>query len=193
MTTAKRRSSADTTMGGRMTASILMMLLLIVVLQLHTVTCQPLEYCDDKPCRIPVNSQSCAQLKKNNDFLGTCCHLQDIQGTGGCRVVVSGPGATCGWTPKCPGTCPTGSGCNIQYQTASTEECGSDRYNVLTNPSGPITCESPEAEASEPAPSPTSQSSSGVKSTKTTRTFKATAAYIIVSSTIMVVISVAIY
>ena len=92
-----------------------------------------LQFCDDRPCIIPL-AESCRSLKRNNNFFGSCCFLEDIVGTGGCRVSVYGAG-NCAWWPKC-GQCTDSDkfGCGIDYQTKNAEACPVDRFNVLNKP-----------------------------------------------------------
>ena len=136
--------------------SYLLQLLLSAVVVVVVVDSQPIEFCGDNACRIPL-ADSCADMKANNDFFGLCCYMEDIVGTGGCRIIVTASG-NCAWSPKC-GSCPPNGKCNIDHQTTNTDPCPTDKYNVLANPSPPAPCPTP-ATTQPPAPSPTTSSSS---------------------------------
>ena len=100
----------------------------------------PIQFCGDQPCIIPL-AVSCSYLKQNMQFFGSCCHLEDIIATGGCRVNVNNNG-NCAWSPKC-GPCDPSEGCNIEYETRSVQPCEVDRFRVLGGTRPPVETPSP--------------------------------------------------
>ena len=132
----------------------LLLLLLSIVQQVNSQAGSAnVQFCgDDKSCRIAF-TESCAQLKRNNIFIGNCCHLEEIVGTGGCRLIVNGRNGICGFTPRC-GPCDPAKGCNVEYQTGINEECPNDRFEVLAGNDNDEPCPT-EAPDEDDAPAPT--------------------------------------
>ena len=173
--------TSSTTPAAATTLQMLMLttttlLLLTTMMHVDLVHGQVnVEFCGvEKECRIPINDESCKQLSIRYNFFGSCCHLQDIPGTGGCRIVVTASG-NCGWTPKCSNTkCKESTKCNIEFQTKNTEECGSDRYNVLSQvqePPKPCPTEAPLAASTTDAPATSTATRTMTTMTMTTILF----------------------
>jgi hypothetical protein len=113
------------TLSTRLASSLWMT---VSLLSLSSVFAQKIQFCGDAECRIPL-AESCSGLKSNHEFFGSCCHLEDIVGTGGCRVTVWN--GNCAWARKCGECNQEAEGCNIEYRTASTQQCETDRFRVL--------------------------------------------------------------
>jgi hypothetical protein len=100
---------------------------------LDATLAQPITYCGQKPCLVPVNVLSCERMLTEYTFLGSCCRLTDIPQTGGCRVEVGAKG-NCLWTPRC-GVCDTrtesGIKCNHEYSTNTDDACPDLEYDAL--------------------------------------------------------------
>ena len=84
-------------------ASVLLTALLLSTFVVVPVNSQTdmVNYCGTKPCIEPVR-MSCDEMMERYEFQGSCCSLEDIPQTGGCRVTVSF--GNCFWYPWC-GTC----------------------------------------------------------------------------------------
>ena len=78
-------------------------------------------YCGSKPCIEPVR-MSCEEMMELYQFQGSCCSLEIIPATGGCRVTVSF--GNCFWYPWC-GTCDEeeekASRCNNIFETDANQ------------------------------------------------------------------------
>ena len=182
-------SSLTTTTTSTRVLSLLLLVLAVLLLPPKSTTTTTLllfvqaqvnvEFCGvEKACRIPINDESCKQLQLRYNFFGSCCHLEEVPGTGGCRVIVTA-GGNCGWTPKCSNTvCKESTKCNIEFQTQNTEVCGVDNYNVLSQvqePPKPCPTEAPELpEPTEPPAKSGSTSTFTRTRTITTRTMTMT-------------------
>jgi hypothetical protein len=105
-----------------------MMKYLLVLLSSTFLSATALTYCGFTPCIVPL-ALSCEELVADYDFQGSCCSLEDIPGTGGCRVRVAGKG-NCAWTPKC-GLCDPANKCNEEQKTDSEDVCEESIYDPL--------------------------------------------------------------
>jgi len=83
--------------------SVLTAIFSVLVNLVVTVNSQTdmLNYCGTKPCIEPVR-MSCQEMMDRYQFQGSCCSMQSIPQTGGCRITVSF--GNCFWYPWC-GTC----------------------------------------------------------------------------------------
>lgn len=91
-----------------------------------------LNYCGSKPCIEPVR-MSCEEMIERYRFQGSCCSMESMPATGGCRVTVSF--GNCFWYPWC-GTCDEDeevtSRCNNIFETdANQRPCPSGDFNPL--------------------------------------------------------------
>eukprot|EP00536_Pseudo-nitzschia_multiseries_P005039 jgi/Psemu1/303081/fgenesh1_kg.91_\ len=98
-------------------------------------------YCGDEPCFIPLRS-SCQDLIDNYKFQGSCCALEIIPATGGCRITVGF--GNCFWYPFC-GDCPVDGDlfvqdkCNIIHETdAVAKVCPKFDYDPLQIQNDPL-------------------------------------------------------
>lgn len=89
---------------------------------------QRLTNCGLAACVIPLNSISCLELLETYTFQGSCCSLEDIPATGGCRIRVAGAG-NCVWTPNCEACLSTSSEECWVYETSTTDECPVLQYD----------------------------------------------------------------
>lgn len=175
-TITRRRSRSSPLFVLSSSHSLLLRMLLLIssstMIVQHVASQNTIQYCGDlKECRIVIEALTCTKLAKEYDFFGSCCHLEDIPGTDGCRVRVHAKG-NCAWISKCnPSQCDPIYGCNIEYQTDNTDECPNDRYEVL-NPDSvaanddDLVCPTSAPTVAEdndkprrPAPAPSSSSS----------------------------------
>ena len=85
--------------------------------------------CGASPCLQAV-SLSCEELLEEYEFQGSCCQLQSIPQTRGCRVEVFN--GNCFWFPKCV-PCVDGDGpdCNRQFQSVSPEQCPTLEFDAI--------------------------------------------------------------
>jgi len=96
-------------------------------------------YCGDKPCIEPT-SMSCEEMIETYEFQGSCCSLEIIAATKGCRLTVSF--GNCFWYPFC-GDCEEadqkgGGRCNNIFETnANIRPCPDGDYNPLEIQSDP--------------------------------------------------------
>ena len=95
---------------------------------------QPTELvsCIDRPCIVPL-AIPCEELVQKMIFLGSCCYLEDVVPTGGCRVSVFGQG-NCLWVPRCENDafCESSGQCFTEFRTNSVDACPTDTYEVLS-------------------------------------------------------------
>jgi len=91
-------------------------------------------FCGEEPCVIPLRS-SCEYMLENYQFQGSCCALEIIPATGGCRITV-GYG-NCFWYPFC-GDCEKDGAlyvkdqCNVVFETNALEKvCPKYDYDPL--------------------------------------------------------------
>ena len=91
------------------------------------------------------------------NFKGTCCSLESIVSTKGCRVKVYA-GGNCAWIPRC-GECDKRNKCNTIYSTINQEACPDSDYPVLEGPApGPTNLPLPDdAESNYPTMFPTEE------------------------------------
>jgi len=79
------------------------------------------EYCGSKPCIEPVRT-SCEEMMEMYEFQGSCCSLEIIPATRGCRITVSF--GNCFWFPWC-GECDDEerdrTSCNRVFETDANE------------------------------------------------------------------------
>lgn len=98
-------------------SSFLLVLCLSILAAFVNSQTDRLTYCGFKPC-IEAVRMSCEEMMDLYQFQGSCCSLEIIPSTGGCRVTVSY--GNCFWYPWC-GTCEKeeekASRCNIEFQT----------------------------------------------------------------------------
>ena len=91
-------------------------------------------YCGDKPCIEPMLI-SCEEMIETYEFRGSCCSLESITATGGCRLTVSY--GNCYWYPFC-GVCDElnqkeQSRCHNVFETdANQKPCPLGDYDPLT-------------------------------------------------------------
>ena len=125
---------------------------LIASISLQSAVAQAPEvvFCGTKPCFVPL-AIPCRVMARDFNFQGSCCSLEDIAGTGGCRITIAG-GGNCAWTPKC-GECTGASSCNKIYETDSTEACKVTRYSVVPAPTNRPSVGPPSAMNRTKAPS----------------------------------------
>jgi len=96
-------------------------------------------YCGAKPCIEPT-SMSCEEMIETYEFQGSCCSLETISATKGCRLTVSF--GNCFWFPFC-GLCEEddqkdGGRCNNVFETdANIRPCPEGDYNPLEIQSDP--------------------------------------------------------
>mmetsp|Transcript_21961 Transcript_21961/g.52274 ORF Transcript_21961/g.52274 Transcript_21961/m.52274 type:complete len:202 (+) Transcript_21961:164-769(+) len=139
--------------------------LLVLLLSLLTVSVDSqtdmLNHCGSKPCIEPLRI-SCEKVMELYQFQGSCCSLDIIPSTGGCRVTVSY--GNCFWYPWC-GICDEEdekvSRCNNHFQTAA---------NIRPCPEGdydPVAIQASE-NFTVPSCSPSMQPSAGFLSDEST-------------------------
>ena len=90
-------------------------------------------YCGPQDCIVPLRL-SCEQMIEEYDFQGSCCSMEPIPETRGCRLTVSNRG-NCFWFPKC-GECDTTDeeiGCNVIYETESEGTCPPSDYDPVAD------------------------------------------------------------
>jgi len=79
------------------------------------------EYCGSKPCIEPLRT-SCEEMMELYEFQGSCCSLETIPATGGCRITVSF--GNCFWYPWC-GECDDeerkSTSCNRVFETEANQ------------------------------------------------------------------------
>jgi len=104
---------------------------LLSALFMGSTLAQPITFCGiDDECRIAVNDLSCEDLLRDYIFSGSCCSLETILLTGGCRVRVGNNG-NCAWTPRC-GVCDKENiQCNQQFKTGTSAVCPDTEFDAL--------------------------------------------------------------
>jgi hypothetical protein len=121
-------------------------------------------YCGFEPCIIPLRF-SCEKMIEDYIFQGSCCSMETVNETLGCRLTVSARG-NCFWYPKC-GECDLMDDelqCNTIFSTDAESECPESEFDPVANSTASnstnTTC--PPDEEPTPVPSPTlSPASSG--------------------------------
>jgi hypothetical protein len=98
---------------------------------LDSVAAQPF-FCGSEPCLVPLEI-SCEKLQQEYTFQGSCCSLETIEDTKGCRVKVQA-GGNCIWIYNC-GECDPVNKCGIEYSTVNTDACPASNFTVLGVPS----------------------------------------------------------
>jgi hypothetical protein len=89
----------------------------------------------DESCGMYGWSESCESLLSQYEFTGTCCSLKGTE-TGGCRLVVDGPGSTCTWKEK-----EKESYFSVEIDDTNDRACPESTVPALSNatPSSPFT------------------------------------------------------
>mmetsp|Transcript_13581 Transcript_13581/g.21849 ORF Transcript_13581/g.21849 Transcript_13581/m.21849 type:complete len:174 (-) Transcript_13581:947-1468(-) len=88
-------------------------------------------FCGTGECIIPLRL-SCEQMIEEYEFQGSCCSMESIPETRGCRVRVANRG-NCFWYPYC-GLCDMSDeeiGCNTVYTTESDNSCPDSEFDPL--------------------------------------------------------------
>ena len=108
--------------GTPLATGLVLVLLSIFSLVVNSQT-DMMNYCGEKPCIEPVR-MSCPEMIEKYRFQGSCCSMERIGATGGCRITVGF--GNCFWYPWC-GTCEgeeeTASRCNNVFETGAQQEC----------------------------------------------------------------------
>lgn len=88
-------------------------------------------YCGEAPCIIPLRL-SCEEMIAQYSFQGSCCAMESIPETRGCRVTVADRG-NCYWYPYCgePDPLDEEIGAGIEYTTDSELECPLSEFDPL--------------------------------------------------------------
>jgi hypothetical protein len=88
-------------------------------------------YCGMGPCIIPLRL-SCEQMIEEYQFQGSCCSMESIPETLGCRVTVADRG-NCFWYPYCgvPDPLDDEIAAGIEYLTDSDDECPESEFDPL--------------------------------------------------------------
>jgi hypothetical protein len=88
-------------------------------------------YCGTGPCIIPLRL-SCEQMIEEYQFQGSCCSMESIPETRGCRVTVADRG-NCFWYPYCgiPDPMDEEIAAGIEYTTDSEDECPESEFDPL--------------------------------------------------------------
>lgn len=90
-----------------------------------------INYCGIKPCIEPLRI-SCEEMIELYQFQGSCCSMESIPATGGCRITVSS--GNCFWYPWC-GTCEEDeevkSRCNNIFETDARQQCPMRDFDPL--------------------------------------------------------------
>jgi hypothetical protein len=88
-------------------------------------------YCGTGPCIVPLRL-SCEQMIAEYKFQGSCCSMESIPQTLGCRVTVADRG-NCFWYPYCgvPDPLDEEIAAGIEYTTDSEEECPDSEFDPL--------------------------------------------------------------
>lgn len=112
-------------------ASVILVLLSTFAVLVDSQT-DLINFCGDKPCIEPVR-MSCQEMIQKYQFQGSCCSMEDIPQTGGCRVKVTF--GNCFWYPWCE-TCEEEeevlSRCNNIFETSANERpCPAGDYDPL--------------------------------------------------------------
>lgn len=144
--------------------SVMVFLVLLFTLA-ATVNSQTdlLNYCGFKPC-IKAVRMSCEEMIELYEFQGSCCSLDTIPATGGCRLTVSV--GNCFYYPWC-GECDEEeeerTQCNKIFETGAEETCPDGVYNPLAIQSA----ENFTAPSCAPSMAPDMEAESGSSTTNT--------------------------
>lgn len=88
-------------------------------------------YCGDAPCTIPLRL-SCEDMIAQYEFQGSCCSLESVPETRGCRLTVANRG-NCFWYPYCGVPDPLDEliQAGIEFTTDTMQECPYSDYDAL--------------------------------------------------------------
>jgi hypothetical protein len=88
-------------------------------------------YCGTEPCIIPLRL-SCEQMIEEYKFQGSCCSMESIPETRGCRVTVADRG-NCYWYPYCgmPDPLDEEISAGFEHTTDSDQECPESEFDPL--------------------------------------------------------------
>lgn len=116
--------------SSSMLASILLVLVLLST-KVHSQT-DMINYCGEKPCIEPLR-MSCEEMIETYEFQGSCCSMEVISATGGCRISVTF--GNCFWYPWC-GDCDESdevtSRCNNIFETdADQRPCPAGDFDPI--------------------------------------------------------------
>uniref|UniRef100_A0A7S0UKN6 PSI domain-containing protein n=1 Tax=Pseudo-nitzschia delicatissima TaxID=44447 RepID=A0A7S0UKN6_9STRA len=104
--------------------------LLVLLSAVHSQT-DIQNHCGVKPCIEPVR-MSCEEMIDRYQFQGSCCSLEIIPATGGCRLTVSS--GNCFYYPWCGDCDPVeeeASRCNNIFETAANQGCPLKDFDPL--------------------------------------------------------------
>ena len=111
-------------------AHTLLLLVFLSAVMVHSQT-ELLNHCGVKPCIEPVR-MSCEEMIERYQFQGSCCSLEIISATGGCRLTVSS--GNCFYYPWC-GDCDLveeeESRCNNIFETTANLGCPKKDFDPL--------------------------------------------------------------
>lgn len=90
-------------------------------------------YCGLDLCLVPLRL-SCEEMINQYDFQGSCCSMETVNETLGCRITVGAAG-NCFWYPKCGECDPLDDQiqCNILYSTATDSICPESDFDPLAS------------------------------------------------------------
>jgi hypothetical protein len=113
-------------------------------------------YCGLEPCILPLRL-TCEQLIEEYAFQGSCCSMETMNETLGCRVTVGARG-NCFWSPKC-GDCDLADeqlGCNRIHTTDSDSNCPESEFDPVAESNFTVSCPPEAAPTSPPTLAPVS-------------------------------------
>ncbi|KAL3940260.1 MAG: hypothetical protein SGARI_001051 [Bacillariaceae sp.] len=88
-------------------------------------------YCGQSPCIVPMRL-SCEEMIEKYHFQGSCCSMESIDATRGCRLTVADRG-NCFWYPYCgfPDPFEDEIGDNVIYSTDSDAVCPESQFDPV--------------------------------------------------------------
>lgn len=86
-------------------------------------------YCGPDTCVVPIANTTCREFADSYNFDGSCCSLSETT-DGGCQITVA-DGGDCFWLPKEAACDKEASGCNIIYNSDSSDVCPESLFDVL--------------------------------------------------------------
>ena len=137
-------------------------------------------FCVDPGCIIPVD-ETCEAMIEKYEFQGSCCSMESIPETRGCRITIAAEG-NCYWFPRCATpqsitACQNDPNirCHTIFETDTTRSCPTSQFDPYVN----VTSTCPPTQAPAPTQPPTdggSPSGAAPGMMMDTRTSLATAA-----------------
>ena len=111
---------------------------MLVGLSSKVVTSQLVEqvFCGEQSCIVPLRL-SCEEMIEQYEFQGSCCSMESIPQTRGCRITIEAAG-NCYWAPRCGvplDECQFDDQlrCHTIFETGSTNACPSSDFDPFAN------------------------------------------------------------